>query len=92
MSGRTLPLVLYRLAAHAVAPALPLLFRSRLKRGKEDPARIGERFGKAGLPRPAGRLIWLHAASLGETMSILPLVPPLSELGTVLLTTGTVTS
>lgn len=92
MSGRTLPLVLYRLASHAVAPAVPLLFRTRLKRGKEDPARIGERFGKAGLPRPAGRLIWLHAASVGETMSILPLVPPLGEHSTVLLTTGTVTS
>ena len=38
MNGRTLPLVLYRLASHAVAPALPLLFRTRLKRGKEDPA------------------------------------------------------
>ncbi|MCU0818953.1 MAG: 3-deoxy-D-manno-octulosonic acid transferase [Beijerinckiaceae bacterium] len=92
MSGRTLPLALYRLTSHALAPALPLLFRNRLKRGKEDPARIGERFGHASLPRPAGRLIWLHAASVGETMSILPLVPALAEHGTVLLTTGTVTS
>ncbi len=92
MSGRTLPLALYRLASHIAAPALPLLFRNRLKRGKEDPARMGERFGKPGLSRPAGRLIWLHAASVGETMSILPLVPGLMEAGTVLLTTGTVTS
>ncbi len=92
MNGRTLPLALYRLTSYAVAPALPLLFRNRLKRGKEDPKRIGERFGHTRLPRPAGRLIWLHAASVGETMSVLPLVPGLMDAGTVLLTTGTVTS
>lgn len=92
MSGGSLPLLLYRLASHAAAPVLPLLFQARLKRGKEDPARLGERFGEAGLPRPAGRLIWVHAASVGETMSILPLVSALAEAATVLLTTGTVTS
>ena len=30
-------------------------------------------------PRPPGRLIWLHAASVGETMSILPVLPALAE-------------
>ena len=44
-------------------------------------------------PRPPGRLIWLHAASVGETMSILPVLPALAEAApTILLTTGTVTS
>ena len=41
----------------------------RLRRGKEDPARLNERKGKTGKKRPAGNLIWLHAASVGETQS-----------------------
>ncbi len=74
------------------APYLRHLLRRRLARGKEDPARIGERTGLATLPRPPGRLIWLHAASLGETQSILPVIDALAGHATVLLTTGTLTS
>lgn len=92
MSGRTLPLALYRLVSHAAMPVVSILFRVRLRRGKEEPARLRERYGEPGQPRPAGRLVWVHAASVGETMSILPLVPGLAAHGTVLLTTGTVTS
>jgi 3-deoxy-D-manno-octulosonic-acid transferase len=86
---------LWRAAATIAAPALPLWLARRAARGKEFPARLPERRGIAGLPRPAGRLVWLHAASVGETQSVLPLVGRLHaarpELA-VLLTTGTVTS
>jgi 3-deoxy-D-manno-octulosonic-acid transferase len=86
---------LWRAAATIAAPALPLWLARRAARGKEFPARLPERRGIAGLPRPAGRLVWLHAASVGETQSVLPLVARLHaarpELA-VLLTTGTVTS
>ena len=67
----------------------------RKSRGKEDPARIGERFGKTGLARPAGTLVWFHAASVGETLSILELIKRLADLRgdlNFLITTGTVTS
>ncbi len=46
-------------------------------------------------PRPDGRIVWLHAASVGETVSILPVLQKLAELRpdlAVLVTTGTVTS
>jgi 3-deoxy-D-manno-octulosonic-acid transferase len=83
----------WAVAATTAAPGLRLLLRVRQARGKEIPGRLPERRGIDATPRPPGRLIWLHAASVGETMSILPVLPPLAEAApTVLLTTGTVTS
>jgi len=67
----------------------------RTTRGKEDAARIGERFGTTGLDRPKGTLVWFHAASVGESLSILELIKRLGDLRgdlRFLITTGTVTS
>ena len=92
LAGETL-LRLYRGFGYAIAPLLPLLFARRARRGKEDEARRGERFGRASRPRPDGPLVWLHAASVGEMNASRPLVRALRERGLgVLLTTGTVTS
>jgi 3-deoxy-D-manno-octulosonic-acid transferase len=84
---------LYRVAGIAIRPVAPLLLGWRVRKGKEDPARLGERYGRTTVERPAGRLIWLHAASVGETIAVLPLIRKLraEKLG-VLLTTVTVTS
>ncbi len=85
---------LYRILAVLAGPLIWLHLRRRLKRGKEDPARFAERLGKPGLPRPEGRLVWLHGASVGESLSLLPLVERLAARPglSVLVTTGTVTS
>ncbi len=67
----------------------------RVGKGKEEEARVTERFGIPSQPRPAGRLAWLHAASVGEMQSLLPLIDALGrdEPGLhFLVTTGTVTS
>lgn len=83
----------YRLFGRVVTPLLPLLHARRVRRGKEDPARMGERFGRPSLPRPEGVLVWLHAASVGEMNAAQALIASLAGSGvTVLLTTGTVTS
>ncbi len=83
----------WAVATTAAAPGLRLLLRVRQARGKEVRGRLAERRGIDATPRPPGRLIWLHAASVGETVSILPVLPVLAEHApTILLTTGTVTS
>ena len=73
---------------------MPLLLRLRLWRGKEDAARMSEKLGHADSSRPPGRLLWIHAASVGESLSALPLIDRLSAEpeATILVTTGTTTS
>ncbi|HUN53129.1 MAG TPA: 3-deoxy-D-manno-octulosonic acid transferase [Candidatus Sulfotelmatobacter sp.] len=85
----------YRSLAELAAPLVRWHLSRRATAGKEEAARIGERFGRAGLPRPAGSLVWLHAASVGEAVSILPLAARLTASHPqchALVTTGTVTS
>lgn len=88
-------LTFYKTLTRAGTPVLELLLRIRLKRGKESYERLGERMGRAGRPRPAGSLIWVHAASVGEAQSALILIESLGRVAqgaSILVTTGTLTS
>ncbi len=90
-----LPLALraYRLASRAATPLAPWLLTKRLNRGREDPVRLAERRGEASLPRPAGPLVWVHGASVGEMLAVVPLIERIQARGiSVLVTSGTVTS
>jgi len=67
-------LAAYRGATRALTPLAAALLRRRLARGKEDPARWREKLGEASAPRPAGRLVWLHAVGLGEVLALRGLI------------------
>ncbi|MCA6224149.1 MAG: 3-deoxy-D-manno-octulosonic acid transferase [Phenylobacterium sp.] len=91
----TLPLALYGLATGVAEPLAPFILKRRAKVGREDPARIGERLGRAGQPRPDGPLVWLHGVSVGESVSLLAMVEGLRARRpdlALLVTSGTRTS
>jgi 3-deoxy-D-manno-octulosonic-acid transferase len=87
-------MILYRLAQLFLLPLIVLFFAWRLYKGKEHPHRWPERWGLSSHPRPPGTLVWIHCASVGESVSVFPIVNQLAadEKHHLLLTTGTRTA
>ncbi len=82
----------WSMAAAAAAPLLRVLLHRRVAAGKEVANRLPERRGIDPTPRPEGRLLWLHAASIGEALSVLPVLQAMPADIFTLFTTGTMTS
>jgi 3-deoxy-D-manno-octulosonic-acid transferase len=90
-----LALKVYALMTSVLAGLLPGVLARRAAKGKEDGARIGERLGTAHIQRPTGTLVWLHGASVGESMVSLTVAARMREVQPelrFLFTSGTKTS
>ena len=86
---------LYQLASFLVYPLVRLLLLKRVAKGKEDPLRYIEKLGFYKIKRPKGKLIWFHAASIGEFNAILPVIKAIAEefpYINILVTTVTLTA
>ncbi len=92
---RSLVLKLYLFISRFTGGMAERRLNKRLAIGKEDANRLPERLGNSSVERPSGTLVWFHAASVGESLSILDLANRmLAERPDMhcLITTGTVTS
>jgi 3-deoxy-D-manno-octulosonic-acid transferase len=71
----------YLMLRPVLQPVMRAVVTRRVARGKDDPARAQEKLGQAGVMRPEGTVIWLHAVGLGEVLALRPL---LRVMGTLL--------
>lgn len=86
---------IYRVLTYVSTPLLNGLLKKRLNKGKEDPQRFQEKKAITQIGRPSVKLIWLHAASVGEAQSALIVIDQILSLYpayNILVTTGTITS
>ena len=64
----------YKIFTYLFYPFAPVYLYFRKLRKKEDPIRYKEKLSKINIPKGDGFLVWFHVASVGEAMSILPLI------------------
>ncbi len=86
---------IYKIISYLIYPFIPIYLRNRINSNKDLKDRINERYGLPKIRRKKGKLVWIHAASIGESLSILPVIDELEKnkkIKQILVTTGTVTS
>ena len=94
-SLRAFPKTTMRFLSCFCGPIVRLYILRRISKGLEDKDRVNERFGIPSQKRPDGKLIWIHAVSVGETLSVIPIIEEIKDANpdiSILLTTTTLTA
>ncbi len=85
----------FRFMGMIIAPVVRLYIKRRIALGLEDKYRYTERFGLPSKERSSGELVWIHAVSVGETISVIPIIEKIKNENNninILLTTTTLTA
>lgn len=88
-------LSIYRFLINIIYLFAPIILAMRIKKNKEHPYRFREKLGYIKKIRTSGKLIWFHASSVGETLSIIPIlekIEKIKNIKTILITTNTLSS
>ena len=85
-------LFFYQLLGLILIPIIKINLHIRILKGKEDKIRYLERYGISKINRPQGKVIWIHAASIGEFKSSSILINKLHSNFNILVTTTTLSA
>ena len=88
-------LIIYQLIISLLLIISPLIIFYRISKNKEDPKRFKEKFAIPSKKRVKGKLIWFHGASVGELLSIIPIIKNYEKdkkINQILITSSTLSS